>query len=383
MPVTQPMTTTSAQRPAPSRFTAVLLGTDRDQRFALSLWLMSCTTYALYAAALLWQVHLGFARAEPAAWAIAAAVVFNAGVYAAVRSGWSQRFGRDGAGLAVPQLLVGMLFMWINYALIGPAANATLVVLASHMVYAVFGTSSAHVVRLATLSLAGLAITMVLCHHADPVRYQADLQAVGFVYALIVVPLIAMLSRQVSRVQKVLRDRGDRLAAALARVEELATRDELTRAYNRRHMNELLSRQQAARQRGGPLPWCVALLDIDHFKGVNDLHGHAAGDEVLKRFAEAATQVLRTTDLLSRWGGEEFLVSFSAASVDDADIALQRLKAALRDLHFDDVAPGLTLSFSAGLTEMQPEDTLASVIERADRAMYKAKVEGRDRVVRA
>jgi diguanylate cyclase (GGDEF)-like protein len=161
-------------------------------------------------------------------------------------------------------------------------------------------------------------------------------------------------------------------------LKDLATRDDLTRVHNRRHMGELLGQLLALHARTGA-PLCIALLDIDRFKSINDRLGHAAGDAVLVRFATLVGHALRTTDLLGRWGGEEFLVALPDTSSDDAGHLLQRVRQALSESDFADVAAGLRITFSAGLVQVAGAESMSAAIERADRAMYRAKAVGRDR----
>jgi len=134
--------------------------------------------------------------------------------------------------------------------------------------------------------------------------------------------------------------------------------------------------------RGRPEPgMSLALMDIDHFKLVNDSHGHAAGDAVLRRFAECAQTAIRLGDTLARWGGEEFLLVMPATTPAQAGAAMERVRQALRQASFDDIAPGLKITFSAGVTECAGEPDMEAAIARADAAMYQAKGAGRDRVV--
>jgi len=162
-------------------------------------------------------------------------------------------------------------------------------------------------------------------------------------------------------------------------LKELATRDDLTRVHNRRHMGELLEQQRALHARG-ELPLCVALLDIDLFKAINDRHGHAAGDAVLLRFASVVRRSLRGVDLLGRWGGEEFLVVLPHTGLADAALTLQRVQSALAGEDFSDVGSALRVTFSAGLVQCGRGETMSAAIERADQAMYRAKSAGRNRV---
>jgi len=165
-------------------------------------------------------------------------------------------------------------------------------------------------------------------------------------------------------------------------LQELATRDELTRVHNRRHMGELLEQQRSQHARNGA-PMCIALLDIDLFKSINDRFGHAAGDAVLVRFADIVRQTLRGVDLLGRWGGEEFLVAFPQTSLDDAERALNRIQQALAEVVFTNPASPFQVSFSGGLVLLGPDETVSAAVERADQAMYRAKATGRNRVHKA
>ncbi len=161
---------------------------------------------------------------------------------------------------------------------------------------------------------------------------------------------------------------------------ELASRDELTGLFNRRHMSELLAQQRMTCQREGQR-FAVALVDLDHFKRINDTHGHAVGDSVLRTFAEQASAAMRGTDTVGRWGGEEFLVIYphsdGVEAVQAAARLLQLVAAAVV------MTPGghaLTFTVSIGLTEYVPCESIDALVERADRAMYQAKSEGRNRV---
>ena len=167
--------------------------------------------------------------------------------------------------------------------------------------------------------------------------------------------------------------------AKTSELKELATRDELTRLHNRRHIGELLEHQRAQHARS-ELPMCIALLDIDLFKSINDRFGHATGDAVLIRFATIAGQTLRTMDLLGRWGGEEFLVAFPQTSLERAERALNRMREALAAANFTDLGFGLRITFSAGLVRLRLDETSSAAVERADQAMYRAKAGGRNRI---
>jgi diguanylate cyclase (GGDEF)-like protein len=338
--------------------------------------LFSTGTYLLYGLIFAVQVVYGFADVPVAVALISSGLVMNAVFYALVRSG---RFiaGFD-PGLRRTQLIAGIVYMMFGYAASGRSAAAVPIVMASHIVYAMFSMPPAHVWRLVAGSLLGLAATMGVCHWHWPDRFPADLQMVSFLYALLVVPLIAMLAHAVGAITQRLRVQQQELQAALSRLEALATRDDLTGTHNRRHMTELLG-QRLDQQRRDGLPACIALLDIDLFKGINDEHGHAAGDEVLRRFARQTRESLRSADQLSRWGGEEFLVLLPGATVEQACAVLERVRCSVSQADLDDIVPGLRVGFSAGIASLGGGSSLEESLERADQAMYCAKTLGRGR----
>lgn len=124
------------------------------------------------------------------------------------------------------------------------------------------------------------------------------------------------------------------------------------------------------------------MCDLDHFKAINDTHGHAAGDEVLKQVAAVARSVLRTADLLGRIGGEEFAVLLPDSDTVSAAIAAERLREAIAKARIPTAEGEITVTVSIGITMLCSEDTLADhPLARADKALYAAKATGRNRVV--
>ncbi len=154
------------------------------------------------------------------------------------------------------------------------------------------------------------------------------------------------------------------------RLERLSRTDPLTGAGNRRHLEEQLTREIARAERTGD-PLNLAFLDIDYFKRFNDTHGHAAGDALLQEMVNAWRPALRPTDLLARFGGEEFVVLFPHIDTQQAHHVLERLRAA--------VPGGQTCS--AGITGFRPGDTPDTLLARADQALYAAKNAGRNRIM--
>jgi len=205
--------------------------------------------------------------------------------------------------------------------------------------------------------------------------FNADL--FQWVYISAIVLTTARVAQTVSRMRFHLEESRGELAAALAKMAEMATRDELTGLVNRRRMLELLN-AELKRERRLDQPLCIALLDIDHFKRFNDQHGHQLGDEVLRHFASTGQAALRETDTLARWGGEEFMLLCPGGTGEHAAIALDRLRAQLAATPLSSAG---RVTFSAGVAWHRPGEVLEDTIARADQALYQAKADGRDRTV--
>ncbi|RIJ28733.1 PleD family two-component system response regulator [Henriciella algicola] len=195
---------------------------------------------------------------------------------------------------------------------------------------------------------------------------------------LAVEELLARIRTQTrrSRYVEILRNRVDRGL-------ELSVIDQLTGLYNRRYMNNQLSLWMKRSSMGGT-PLSVVSVDIDHFKKVNDVYGHEAGDRVLKEFAERIMANVRPKDIVCRPGGEEFLVIMPETGGDLACSAAERIRRAIAAETFDGgtrSASALEVTVSAGVaTFLGDEDTIADMMRRADDALYKAKSAGRNQV---
>lgn len=171
------------------------------------------------------------------------------------------------------------------------------------------------------------------------------------------------------------------VSTELERTQEQARTDPLTGFLNRRGMEEILIRE-FARSRRTASPLSVAILDIDHFKKVNDDHGHEVGDLALVHLAKVARSGARETDVVCRYGGEEFVVVFPGAAADGARFVVDRMRAMSENTPLAVGAHKLQIRFSAGVSELTRADgSIRALLKRADDALYEAKRAGRNRVV--
>jgi diguanylate cyclase (GGDEF)-like protein len=159
----------------------------------------------------------------------------------------------------------------------------------------------------------------------------------------------------------------------------LSVRDGLTGLFNRRHFEEALSLEmQRARSFGQTL--CLALLDVDHFKRINDGYSHVVGDAVLRTIAQVLQKELRASDVAARYGGEEFVLILPHTALDGARIAAEKVRVAIATSQWAHLTPGRGVTASMGLAEWKPGETPTELVRRADQALYAAKTSGRNRV---
>jgi len=166
----------------------------------------------------------------------------------------------------------------------------------------------------------------------------------------------------------------------LAQTARMVQNDPLTHALNRRGLDEVF-RIEASRSSRYHVPLTVVMIDLDNFKGINDTFGHAAGDRALIHFVTTAQASLRSTELIARTGGEEFVVVFPATGVTDSVDAVRRLQRELARNQFQFEGQSVVMTFSAGAAAWRENESMAQILRRADTAMYEAKHSGKDRIM--
>ena len=298
--------------------------------------------------------------------------------YVLIRSGWSLRLADP--SMTISQMLFAVAVAATGYMLLGPMRGAVFPVTVLIMMFGMFYLSVRAALWVALYSLVLFGAGMLLMGDLHPEVYQPSVELGHFLVLCVALPGVSVLAGRISRIRRRQQEQKIELTRALEQIRAMATRDELTGLLNRRHMQTILEQEAARCLRGGH-GYCLALIDLDHFKLINDEHGHAAGDTVLRQFAETALAVIRGADVLARWGGEEFVLMLAETRMPAALAGVERLREAIGQLQMAHAERSLTISFSAGLTESRPRETLGQTLERADKLLYRAKAEGRNRVV--
>jgi len=191
---------------------------------------------------------------------------------------------------------------------------------------------------------------------------------------------IASLRDKVKEKHKELATRNADLEQALGRIEELAMRDELTGVFNRRYLMETIRHEKMRCDRSGGV-FAICILDVDHFKNVNDTFGHLAGDQILQAIAKTACTALRQTDYFGRYGGEEFALVLTGTLVEGAMITAERVRSRIEALSFPAIGSDLKVTVSIGIADSRSGEDTAQTFKRADEALYRAKQSGRNRSV--
>ncbi len=356
---------------------SLLFGPSPRLRRLMLYWAGTCAIYVL-AELLIWLLVDAGAVSGPAAGRLG--LILPIGVcffYVLVRFSGQLRLGLS--FLTVLQGVFATIAIVASYAIAGQFRGATLSILVVMMSFCGFALSVRQSIALSTFSMLALGGTMVWLSRIDPQGHPPVLELAHFVLASGMLVAVVFLTAQWNRLRDRLKSQRLELANAFEKIQLLASNDDLTRLPNRRHMNAVLSQEERRSDRL-VRSVCLALLDIDHFKKINDTYGHAAGDEVLKGFATQLRETLRSEDVLARWGGEEFLLLLPHTTEESAMQVLMRIQSRLGSITIDGEVGSLVITFSGGLTAIRSEERIADAIKRADLAMFQAKSDGRNTI---
>jgi diguanylate cyclase (GGDEF)-like protein len=353
----------------------LLLGGNGKQRLRTIRTLQASAVGAVQLGILLYGLGHATVPVTEGRWLIAILSTGMIGFYGAFRLGMNQR-ARD-PSLVIPQIGFALTCTAGAYAMTGPIHGALLMMVATALLFGAFNMRARQINTVCAWTLAGFGALMSAMPWVDPVRYSYPVELFHFLICAITLPVVASVGGQMSEARLKGRRLNADLRTALERIDKLATRDELTGLINRRQMKTQLMQEAARRSRTGGLA-CVCLMDLDLFKSVNDRLGHAAGDDVLRSFGEVFANMVRQSDSVARWGGEEFLWLMPETTLRDAEAAVERVRSALTSKQLSTDHPQLTITFSAGLALVMTDESFERCIERADAALYAAKAGGRN-----
>jgi len=363
--------------PSHSILSAAVIGRESAMRANLSYMLLSFLVY------LTWMIVEAIcAGIGLISWSDAGVMYgFNLfgvlGFYGVIRSGLSRRFADPSMVLA--QVLYAVAALMIAYALVPETRAAALQTPCITVVFGMLTLRPRETVIACAWIIAMLLTTVALMLLFDAPRLDVHQELLNVTAACIVLPALTSITRHFALLRERLKSQRAQIKSALARAETLATRDPLTNLINRAQMVEILNRE-ITRSRRYASTFSLALLDIDHFKRINDNHGHQTGDEVLIAFAGLAEACQRQTDVIARWGGEEFLILMPQTGIDSAQLVITRLREATTGVRLSKTVEDLVVTTSVGIAQWRSDESLMQTLERADKALYAAKNAGRNRV---
>jgi diguanylate cyclase len=347
---------------------------DPKQAHRLRRFLLASAFSFVYLAAL--SLYLLIGRLPPGAYLQAVAIVlfFIVGFYALFRSRWNLRMAD--ASLTAPQLIAAVGTMLYVVAIEPRTQPVFLSFVYVGFMFGMLRLPTYKLIAIAAIALAAFGLILTVHPGSRPiVKLSAD-DALAWTLLAVTMPWMIVVGGYVRRLRS-------GLVTAHLRVEdysEQARRDELTGVYNRRALMAALQQEKRRADRFAQ-PFALCLIDIDHFKRVNDTLGHLGGDEVLRRLATIVGASVRAVDTFGRYGGEEFLHVLPGTRLPGALQHAERVRELASRMDLDGLPLPGGITVSVGVAEYRNAESIVDTIGRADAALYEAKLAGRNRAV--
>lgn len=306
-----------------------------------------------------------------AAWTLVSAAGVG-GAFVAIRSGWTRDLADP--ALTVPLMAFAIACSAWAYALLGPARGAVFPTVMVTLMFGMFVGSPRSIAWLGVYAAVVLGLVMALMAAIAPQRYPPAVEMGHFMVVATMMPALAILAARLARVRERSAQHRAELTAALARIRELATRDELTGLANRRHLSALMDQEHQRCIRSGHT-FCIAAFEIDDFDALAARAGMGGAERVLHGVAQEALRYVRVADVLGAWGGPRFMLLMSDTRAALARGAVERLRERVSQAH---LPGGLQATLSAGLVEHHAGETVAESLARAEAALEDSRSRGRD-----
>lgn len=358
---------------------------DARQGVRMRRFYMALASYALWAsiAVIAWTGDLVVMPVWLLGATLGGIVLSNALFWYMLRSGRSLLFADP--SMTFPQVVLALFWVLIVIGASHRDRSLMMVVYIVVMLFGIFRLDRSDFFKLTAVALTGYAVVVATDLFIRGVEVRVFDEAVRFLVLASCLLWCTFFGSHVAQLRARLRQQNEALQQNIKESKRIAERDHLTWAYNRRYIMDALETERARSERRHA-PFAIVIFDLDHFKLINDRHGHMVGDRVLTRFSAIARQELRAVDVVSpgrranafgRFGGEEFIGLLPETGLDGARQCAARLRAAVAAERFDD---GVRVTFSAGIAVYRHGETIEQTLSRADDALYRAKGAGRDTV---
>lgn len=291
----------------------------------------------------------------------------NVFFFALIKTGVNLRFKDPSMTMVQMAVAIGAVACILYYA--GAIRGGLLMLLLVILLFGVLQLTTAELLAMGTLSSAAYAAVIVLLTINQPAQVDPRVEWVQWATLTATLAVMCPLVGYMSTVRR-------RLSESLRTIKDMAQRDALTGIFNRHHMGEELDKEIGRCERRSPA-FLALIVDIDHFKQINDTYGHLVGDQVLRILASSTRDILRKADYMARYGGEEFVLILAVSNATEAWAACERIRVHVEQLHIPELQ-SRRLTISIGGTLFQHGDTQTSILGRADAALYRAKNRGRN-----
>ncbi len=349
------------------------------QRLRLRRSLLGLGGGAVFVALLGASYVLGFFRGTMQDFLLLMAMLVVGALAAPVLILTNQNLRFPDPSLTMLQIVIATIVSFSSIYFLDQLRAVFLMVYLTTMIFAAFRLKLAGFFFITAMALScyGTVILLLLQYHPEVIQLRAEMiHWLGFAFTL---GGFSLSGSELSELRRKVSRQNQDLSSALLTIRQQAITDELTGAFNRRHILEILKYQKSLADRGR-YSFVVCYADLDHFKRVNDHFGHNVGDMVLQKFSQLTREAIREVDIIARFGGEEFLLVMVDTSLDSAIKAMERVREGIAEFSFGDMAPGLNITVSLGVTAYHPGDSIDDLINRADEALYEAKQQGRNQV---
>jgi diguanylate cyclase len=356
---------------------SVILGDDPKQALRIRRFLMAFIVY-VFCAFLGYVSYLsGFMEWRAIAGFLIIIPILNITLYIFFRTGLNLKMADP--SLTIIQMSAAIILTTYGMFFANESRGVFLLVYVLILLFGIFRLNTRSLIYISLFTLLTYGVDIVLLHLYRPDGINFQMEYLQFIVFAIVLATFSFIGGYISSLRRNLTISKMEQEKYIETIQEMAIRDGLTGLYNRRHVMELLDYEKNRSVRGGGT-FCLAMLDIDHFKNVNDLHGHQAGDAVLQAVAATMKKSLRNTEISGRYGGEEFLIIMTQTDIKGALICAERVRTQIENMNFPDIGPDFKVTVSIGISEYHMREEVAPTIARADDALYQAKKHGRNRV---
>jgi diguanylate cyclase (GGDEF)-like protein len=345
---------------------------DKKQEIRLKRFFMATGTYILWVILGYFSYYNGLFRVSAFTFnlILLSIVIVNTSVFIAIRSGFNKRFKDP----SFTMFQMGVATVWAMIVMYN-SDEVRGVFLTLYLVIFVFGMFKLNYRQfmiLAFFVLAGYGSVIISLLIKRPQAINVKIEIMNLIVLGTIIPWFSTLGAYINGLRM-------KINKAKSIIERMVIFDELTGVHNRRSLMSTLEREKSLADRGCP-GFSLCILDVDHFKCINDTYGHLKGDEVLQILAMTVQNNLRTEDRIARYGGEEFVMVLAYPDIRDAAICAERIRNIVSTLKFSSPEGDFGITVSIGISRYRAGESCDAVLSRADEALYRAKNGGRNLV---